>query len=371
MFEISRCRQVFWACLFVLCFGGVGSGAQEGGRWLISPELLKSAKLKIVWDDELPIKKGEKLERLSIVGERVYALSSRNFEISLDKDKGGTVFSKYASPAGLPLGEPVLYKDELISALGSKLVEMSERSGEELRATYIDFGIVCPAVRNSSFFYISGADRRLHVLREKDLVQLFEATADNDSMITSVMADEDSVIFGTDAGNVVCMSADKALRLWQFDVAGAVVGRIVRDGMSLYFASKDMNVYRVDIVDRSVRRLVWKHQVEGVPEVPPRVTKEVVYQYVRSKGLTAIVKERGQRLWNLAEGVELLAEAGGRAYVITNAGTLTVMDNMAGKKLYSVNFRQASRYAANTVDSKIYVADEIGRIACLQPVEGE
>jgi hypothetical protein len=73
----------------------------------------------------------------------------------------------------------------------------------------------------------------------------------------------------------------------------------------------------------------------------------------------------------LAEGVELLAETGGRAYVITNAGTLTVMDNMAGKKLYSVNFRQVSRYAANTADSKIYVADEIGRIACLQPVEGE
>jgi len=371
MFEISGRRQVFWACLFVLCVGGVGLGALEDRRWLVSPELLKSAKLKIVWDDELPIKKGEKLERLSIVGERAYALSSLNFEISLDKDKGGAVFSKYAAPAGLPLGEPVLYRDELISALGSKLVEMSERSGEELRATYIDFGIVCPAVRNSSFFYISGADRRLHVLREKDLVQLFEATADNDSMITSVMADEDSVIFGTDAGNVVCMSADKALHLWQFDAAGAIVGRIVRDGMSLYFASKDMNVYRVDIVDRSVRRLVWKHQVEGVPEVPPRATKEVVYQYVRSKGLTAIDKARGRRLWSLAEGVELLAETGGRAYVITNAGTLTVMDNMAGKKLYSVNFRQVSRYAANTADSKIYVADEIGRIACLQPVEGE
>ena len=192
-------------------------------------------------------------------------------------------------------------------------METSERSGEEVRGTYIDFGIVCPAARNSSFFYISGADRRLHVLREKDLVQLFEATADNDSMITSVMADEDFVILGTDAGNVVCMSADKALRLWQLEAAVAVVGRIVRDGMSLYFASKDMNVYRVDIVDRSVRRLLWKHQVEGVPEAPPRVTKKVVYQYVRSKGLTAIDKESGRRLWDLAGGGELLAGGGGGA----------------------------------------------------------
>jgi hypothetical protein len=45
------------------------------------------------------------------------------------------------------------------------------------------------------------------------------------------------------------------------------------------------------------------------------------------------------------------------------------MDNVSAKKLYSVNFAQVSRYAANITDSKIYIANEQGRIACLQPVE--
>jgi len=65
----------------------------------------------------------------------------------------------------------------------------------------------------------------------------------------------------------------------------------------------------------------------------------------------------------------LLAESGRKAYVITNTGKLVVMDNKKAKQLYSVNFAGVSRYATNVADSKIYIADESGRIACLEPVE--
>ena len=368
MFEISRRRQVFLTCLFVFCVGGVGSGAQEGGRWLVSPELLRQAGLEIVWDDELPLKPMERLQRLFIIGERLYALSSSNYLIALDKETGKKVFSKSAAAAGLPLGEPVLYKDELMYAVGSRLVEMSEQTGEEVRVRNVESRIVCPAVRNSSFFYISGADRRLHVLREKDLVQLFEATADNDSMITSVMADEDSVILGTDAGNVVCMSPDKARRLWQFDAAGAIAGPVVRDGMSVYFASKDTNVYRVDMTDLQARRLVWKYQVAGVPETAPRVTQKAVYQYVRGKGVTAIDKQSGKLLWSLPDALELLTEAQGKVYTIAKKEKLVLMDNATGKVLHSASLRGVTKYAVNSVDSKMYIGDRRGRIMCIEPI---
>jgi hypothetical protein len=55
--------------------------------------------------------------------------------------------------------------------------------------------------------------------------------------------------------------------------------------------------------------------------------------------------------------------------VITGTGTLVVMDNVKAKRLYSVNFAGVSIHAANTADERIYVADERGRVACLQPVE--
>ena len=74
-------------------------------------------------------------------------------------------------------------------------------------------------------------------------------------------------------------------------------------------------------------------------------------------------------MWSVPGGVDLLAEASGKAYVITDERTLVVMDNIRAKKLYSLNFAGVSRHAANIADMKIYVADTRGRIACLQPVE--
>jgi len=69
------------------------------------------------------------------------------------------------------------------------------------------------------------------------------------------------------------------------------------------------------------------------------------------------------------DGAEVLAEAGERAYVMTAGRKLVVMDNKKGVQLYSVNFADASKYAANTVDEMIYIADETGRVGCLRPVD--
>ncbi|MBA7707619.1 hypothetical protein ES703_116495 [subsurface metagenome] len=71
----------------------------------------------------------------------------------------------------------------------------------------------------------------------------------------------------------------------------------------------------------------------------------------------------------MAGGVDLLAETGGKAYVITNERTLVVMDNNTGKQLYSVNFAGVSKYTANAGDSKMYIANEDGRVACIKPIE--
>ena len=127
-----------------------------------------------------------------------------------------------------------------------------------------------------------------------------------------------------------------------------------------------MSVYRVDASPSSGVSLVWKYHTEGVLDRPPQVTKDVVYQYAPARGLTAIHKQSGQTIWALREGVDLLAEAAGKAYVITKEKTLTVMDNATGRKLYWVNFAPVFHYAANTADAKIYVADAQGHIACLR-----
>jgi len=351
-----------------------GGAAKEGASLsLVSGELLKAAELELVWANKVPMRKGETLKQLFIAGEGIYGLSthlsggrSGNYITALNRQKGTMIFSRELSPAGFPVVGWELYGDELFSVVGGELVEIDPQSGKELSAMRLETGAACAAVRNRSYFYVGGTDRRVHTLRADDKVRLFRVSAENDSAVVSILADEDFVVFATDRGNVVSFTADGPRQLWQFYAAKAVVGPIARDASSLFVASKDTNVYRLDI---RKGRLIWKYQTEAMLDRGPLVTGSVVYQYVRDKGLAAIDKKSGEGLWQLAGGVDLLAEAGGKAYVITDKGTLVVMDNQKGVELYTVNFAGVSKYAANTGDSKMYIADKDGRIACIKPIE--
>ncbi|MFZ2146728.1 MAG: PQQ-binding-like beta-propeller repeat protein [Sedimentisphaerales bacterium] len=378
MTRMLKCRFVLLSGLLVLCivqnsFAGFPQGgvpAQGSSQWLVSPKLLEHANLKMLWENKLPIKNTERLEQLFILGNRLYAISNQNYTASLNRENGNMIFGRIVAPDGLPVEGLKLYDDVLISIAGTKVIEIDPQSGDQRKSADVGFSIACPPARNSSFFYLSGIDKRLHILRAEDKVQIFEVAVENESMITSIIAEETFVIFAAAAGNVVSIMPDKPRRLWQFDAAGGIAGPIIKDGISLFFASKDTNVYRVDIVGLPLKnQLAWKYQTDGVLDKAPRVTQGVVYQYVPGKGVTAIDKGGGTPLWSVPGGADLLAEAKEKAYVITKNGTLVVMDNLTAKKLYSVNFAEVSRYAANIADSKIYIADERGRIACLQPAE--
>ena len=368
MLKIRRYSFLLPVCLLILCNSAKSMSAEDDSWWLVSPELLKHAGLKIVWQTQVLLEQDEKLKDMHILGNRIYAMSNRNYIVSLDKEQGLCVFERSFAPLGFRVVGLELYNDELFSMVGSTLVEVNPEFGTEQSTTSLEFGIVCPAARNSSFFYISGNDGRIHTLRAGDKVQVFEVAADNDSMITSIIADDNFVIFGTEGGNVVSIRPDGPQKLWQFDAAGSIAGRVVREGDSLFFASKDTNVYRVDIVNTSKREFVWKYKTEAVLDKSPRVTQQAVYQYVSYKGLDAINRESGKLMWEVPGGADLLTETAGKAYVIAK-GKLVVMDNKKARRLYSVNFAGVSKYAANTTDAKIYIANDTGRIACLKPLE--
>lgn len=374
MVKILRWGAVLLGVFFVFGCGvspsttlrASGTAKERDSLSLVSGELLKAAELELVWANKVAMRKGETLKQLFIAGENIYSLSSGNYITALNRQKGTMIFSRTLSPAGFPVVGWELYNDVIFSIVGNELVEIDPQSGKELSAMRLDVSAACAAARNHSYFYIGGTDRRVHTLRADDKVRLFRVGAENDSAVVSIVADEDFVVFATDGGNVVSFTAGGPKQLWQFYAAEAIVGPIARDGSSLFVASKDTNVYRLDI---RTGKLIWKYQTAAMLERGPRVTQEAVYQYVRNKGLWAIDKENGELMWQLAEGVDLLAEAGGKAYVITNERTLVVMDNNTGKQLYSVNFAGVSKYTANAGDSKMYIANEDGRIACIKPIE--
>ena len=350
-------------CVFICldCFAG-----SDSLGWLVSTELLKEAKLNIVWQNQLPVGENETLDKLVLLDRRLYAISDKNYLVSLSKKAGDVIFSSSLTQTRLPVIGLDSYKGNVFSVIANRLVEINPEFGTETSSTAVSFNVSCPAVRNESFYYIGGVDRRVHVLGAKNKVQIFTVSARSDSIITSIAADETKAVFATDKGNVISIRSDAPKKLWQFDAAGAIAGKIIKDANSLFFASRDTNVYRINW---QTGKFEWKYQTSAILDRNPVVTAKFVYQYVDGTGLVALDKDTGKFMWRLANGNDLLADSEDKAYVITTDGTLVVMDSAKGRELYSVNLAGVSKYAANTKDSRIFIANDKGKIACLQPVD--
>jgi outer membrane protein assembly factor BamB len=358
---------IFFLMVLTFSFTVSSSFGTEGmpGR-LVNPELLDAGNLQVVWENKLPIQKGESLERLFIIEGRIYALSSKNYMVALNKERGNVIFSKEIASAGFPVMGLELYGEELFSVAGNNLVEINTEFGAERSSLRLKYGAVCPAVRNKSYFYVAGSDKRVHVLQADNKVQIYEVAAESNSAITSLIASDEFVVFATEAGDVISVLSGQAKKIWNFNAAGGVAEPIVRDEKWLFVSSKDTNVYKLNIL---TGQLIWKYQTGGILERGPVVTANAVYQHARGEGLTAIDKEKGELIWVMKEGVDLLAEAEGKAYVITGMGTLVCMDNVKKKRVYTMNISDVTRYAVNVKDSNIYIGDDSGRVACLKPAD--
>ena len=162
---------LFVVCLSV-CDVAVVLGSQSGSQWLVSPELMKQAALKIVWQKALPIGDVETLEQLVVLDDRIYAFSDHNHVVSLDREDGNVIFSRPIAPAGFEVLGLGHYGDELFCVIGDELVELSAKFGRRLGTKSIGVGITCPAARNSFYYYLGAMDNRFRarILSNQDVL---------------------------------------------------------------------------------------------------------------------------------------------------------------------------------------------------------
>jgi outer membrane protein assembly factor BamB len=330
---------------------------------LVAKELLQDAGLGQVWQTKLAVKKeGERLVILTLLGDKVYALTSTNYLFCLNKDTGNLAFGLQVAPNGFPVLEPQRYENNFLVVAGNQLVQIDATLGTITRTEKFDYTVTSPIVRNALYFYATGMDSRIHAIGIAANAFLFEAAATNGSMPTTVLATKKNFVFATDKGNVVCISATGPSQVWQFDATDKITAQLVKDNNDLYVASWDTRIYKLDA---SSGKQVWNCQLGGMLKQSPQVTHDAVYQFAAGEGVTAIDKVNGKPLWTVEDGIDLLAQINGKAFLMTNNHTAAAVDSATHKRLYTINFAQVVLHASNTVDGKIYVADHAGRVACI------
>lgn len=367
--------QKILSCLLLFCLALAGCREKAAdietpvlerkAEVLVDSEMVRPIGLKTAWNNVIPLQRTERLKSLELVGSRVYAFTSRNYVVSMDKTQCNPVISFYVGQKGFTFKGWDIWGDRIYSVIGSELVEMDWRSGSKIRSFSLGFGPSCPPVRNEQFYYLAGPDKRLRIYQASDFVELFSATADDDSAIISVIAEEDFIIFGTNTGFVTAMHSDRAVKIWDFKAAQGINHGLIRDSGIVYFSSSDTHVYALN---ENTGRLIWKYRTDALLRNAPAVTRRFVYQNVDGQGLIALDKRTGRVAWRLSEGISLLAESSKGVYVLGKNSELIFVDAVNWEKTDSILLPKISLYISNVVDSRIYLADDLGRVVCLESI---
>lgn len=354
--------------LMTLLSGGqvLGSTAAEP---LVSGLLLKEAGMQRQWQVQLAIKPGESVERMFVFDQHLLVLTNRNYLFGLNRTDGKYRFEARLAETRLPVCDPLYVDGKLYFLIGREMKVIDPVSGALLRSavlTEVENNTQCSLTKNETFVYMAGIDQRIHAYRiePNDYVQLFTATADDDSTITSLVATADRVFFTTESGSVVAMEAERPVKVWQFNASGPIIAPLVMDGEDLYAGSLDTKVYKLTAAKGAPAWPTPFYTGDKI-QTAPVVGETVVYQYAGRSGLYAIDKQTGRRIWNVPSGRSMLCESGDAAYIFAQPGVLMVMDNRTGRERFSLNMAKVNRWAVNEVDSTLYLADRQGRVAAV------
>jgi outer membrane protein assembly factor BamB len=336
-------------------------------RELVSPSLVSRAGWTWDWQIKLPVRSHETLNRMYVFDEYLYALTDTNMLFCMDRKTGAMRFVTSLSSNKLPVCPPAYFENKLWFLVGNEMVTVDPWAGsivEKHSFAQIGNTFECGLAINENYIYITGSDRRLHAFSRDGYWRAFTATADNDSPIISLWASEDIVLFATEAGNIVSMSHDQALKIWQFDATGTIRSGLMISQGAAYIGSEDTKLYKLDL--RSGRS-AWTKPFSAGARLRNPVTfgKTLVYLPAGPMGVYGIDQNSGQAIWHVSDGIGILTETDKQSFVMSRPGILKVMDNKTGRQAYSVNFNQVTQFTAMMDEPKLYIADNSGRVASI------
>lgn len=330
---------------------------------LVSHTLIQEAGWNYNWQINLPLRQGEKIDRVAVFETYLFVITDSNVLFCVDQATGRVRSFLEVGRRGLPVSSPTFYEGKIGYIVGNEVQVFDPANGTiTFRKKFPQIGNSQGALaRNSKHLFMAGSDNRLHAINVDGYWQEFEASADNDSAIVSIIATDAIVVFATQAGNVVGMSPIEPKKIWQFDATGGIQGRIELDDQSVYFGSEDSKLYKVDL---NKGKLMWPAPFHSGGPIRNGLTigKKIVYLYNDLNGLYGINKEDGKAVWQVPSGRTLICETDGKAFIFADEGLLKVMDNALGKELYSMNFADVTRIGQNRLSPVMFLGDSTGRL---------
>ena len=362
-------RNLFICALLLSCAGCVNNrqnycSRSSQAKQVVSSAILASGNLEFSWQNQLPLKVGEKINQFFVAGDNVYVITDRNYLLCLNRFNGTTRFAKFLAATGLPILGPTEDDGILYFLIGKDLVSLNPVTAELDKKLTFECYPVAQVSMNSDNYYVPCNDKLIRVVSRESKITNYKISSCTDAALASIFVTNSNLFFTTTQGNVFSTSSTEALKIWQFDLGGRIASQLKFSDNSLYLTSLDSNVYKLNAITGD---LIWKVPLGDEIKQGVIAADSGLYVSAGKEGIYLLNPEDGTILWQEKSGVKLLAQSNDKSVLLTDNNLLSIMNDKTGKNICRLNIANVRNCATNLIDSRIYVLDGKGSLACFMP----
>ena len=402
--------KLVWVVAVSLAAGGCSSARTPVS--LTHASVLAKAGLQSYWHVSLNLQAGEKVERLFLIDENLYCLTDTNYLLAVDAAKGVRKWSRKIAEPGVKVYPPChgnavhLEKElpgvvkiatpvvlEALPAFDLVLVNTPDymlafdRGTGELRRKITFDGRPDEFVASTGggcdgrFYYVGATNGRCYafrlnegvfawILRTGELLSAAPKCHNPGGSQRVFLGGEDGEYYVLKAGSLLAQVwPPEGSRNWAA-MAGPVTAEFHVDDRACFIPCVNRRVYAFSLGGGAA---LWRFTCGGPLADNIQVSDNTVFQYARGDKLYAIDPANGKMRWAMRKGRRVLASMSAgdvpMTYLVDDAGSLLVVDEILGKVRASIPLTGVDLFADNTSAPAVYLGSRGGGLYCLRQLD--
>jgi outer membrane protein assembly factor BamB len=336
---------------------------------------VRAVGLRRYWEADLPSRTGDEVVSASDLDGIIYLVTRGGDVISVEGQSGVLRWARNIADGRYSVFPPTHFtaadgKPLVLITAGRKAQILESRDGSLVNEFEVSFGSSCAGVADDVYAYFGGSDGKMHSLQWNHeygpiAIRVWEVLAGGPVQSKPILSGED-LFFGSTGGEVhSCKAISRELN-WSFETRGAVFGDLLLSDGSIFVASSDRCVYRVDEISGVLR---WRALLPAPLRDSPRISGRELYQLVPEQGLYAVDLDNGDILWQQAEAAEPVARNVDRVYLRSHDNSqVFVVEGRTGQQAGVLDTFGAKLIFGYANGDSIYLVSKSGRLLCLRPM---
>jgi outer membrane protein assembly factor BamB/tRNA A-37 threonylcarbamoyl transferase component Bud32 len=289
----------------------------------------------------------------------VYVGSYDNNLWALDAQEGGLVW-KFATEGGIG-SSPVYGGGSIfIGSSDYRLYAVNVRDGKRRWTFKADGKIFTTPALELGLIFFGSDDGKLYALKpgQTSAREMWHfTTMDPIRSSPTVDKESESIFFGSDAGDFLCLDLSGEMR-WRFQTRRAIISTpLVHEGM-VYFGSNDWYVYALDAQQGYS---VWRQRTRGPVVSSPIFYKGRVYFGSADQSVYAVDALSGREVWKFDTGSQVTsspAVSHDSIYIGTVDGGLYCLHADTGDVMWRFQSRGPILSSPQVADNIVYVGSD-------------